>query len=585
MAQSVVHAPCRRMNRLRHDGGFTIVETMIALLIFFIALMTLGFGTLTALRNIGFSRQRQDATGLANSALEELRGLPNSVIALGLNQSDLDNSLGNGTETKVTKTGSGTSAVYKFRGETIPFSSLGATEPENPHIKNFTVGVTKYTRYVYITNATGAATGGYHATVIVSWSVPQLHGIPPNVEAQTYIYASAPTSQDCDSSNTHPFSAPCQAFFFGVGSLDTASVTVTPTSTGSVGGMDFDSARIDLPILAMAAQIEQVTSLQGAAALAGGQVTVGGDTTLAGEEQVTSGADNDPGSPGVAYDSHSIGPQSAYDTDVSGNGNSITIVGTAGDVASVVSAIAASLANPCTTQTDGKPCGYGTVQENGTDELDLSIGSGVGTSKIAHFGTQATPSTSYVHRVISGSADGYVRTSVVRRMPTVNLGGLPAGLASAAIPSKWSGYLLQVTNYGASVQVDAGTSATAPTATVNAGTIQYWAGPVTGYQTITIPTAGGALPVTAVNVTDASSGITVTITPSLSMGPASTTEKFLSGSTTTAVDAQAVAGAPVTGTLAYTITKNGTQLASFLVNVNLGTTTAHGTYQPAPKPS
>ena len=46
-----------------------------------------------------------------------------------------------------------------------------------------------------------------------------------------------------------------------------------------------------------------------------------------------------------------------------------------------------------------------------------------------------------------------------------------------------------------------------------------------------------------------------------------------------------LAGAPVTGTIAYTVTQNGTQLASFLVNVNLGTTTAHGTYQPAPKPS
>jgi type II secretory pathway pseudopilin PulG len=574
------------VRRIGSDSGFTLVETMVALGILFVGLLTLAYTATIAFSDVGFARQRQGATAIANRILEEVRGLPYAAVSLGLDIDDLNGTIANGTETDVVKTDA--PLTYTFRGEEIPFGDLPPIQPTNPHIASgatdptLKLGSTVYTQKVYVTYGTGPAEGGFHVTVIVSWANPQRGGVAASVEAQTHLYASPPTSQDCSSSETHPFSAPCQPFFYGTGNVDPGIVT----TTGTVEDLSFDSFQLDLIRANADAQLELVSQLQGGFRLPAGNKTVSGATTTAGGQSAISAVDNDPASPTGTYQVQPSPPsfQPAGSVSVADDGNELRISLAGSDSGSTTSAMAAGGSSPCTIQTDGRPCGYTSATQLGAVDEVLNLAEGVGSSTLVRVGAHAAPSTAYVRRVASGGGDGVLRETVVRNLPDVQLGAIPSSITP---PVGWLGYWVRVTGYSATAQAEAGTNSTAPIQTISGGQVQYWNG--VGYTPVGITTAGSTLAIPAFTYAKTNGSgdqITVQLTASLKIDASpATTQEFLPGSSTTRTSARAMLGSPLTGTMTVRIQRNGSEEASVTLAVKLGTVTAQASYKPAPTPS
>jgi type IV pilus assembly protein PilV len=71
------------MLRSHHDHGFTLVEVLIAMLVFTIGLLGVAALTIMIISGNSFSRALTTATALAHDKLEELRDTPYSAISDG----------------------------------------------------------------------------------------------------------------------------------------------------------------------------------------------------------------------------------------------------------------------------------------------------------------------------------------------------------------------------------------------------------------------------------------------------------------------------------------------------------------------
>jgi hypothetical protein len=178
---------------------------------------------------------------------------------------------------------------------------------------------------------------------------------------------------------------------------------------------------------------------------------------------------------------------------------------------------------------------------------------------------------------------GNLQDTVSRYIGTVRVGGLPANVP---IPTNWAGYFLQLSSYHDTMVSTAGTSATAPTATVDAGTLSYWNG--TGYTSVNLATtpayslSGLVLDHTATVGVDV---VRVRIGSSGSIAmqsiPTATSTPSGGGSIVRNI-AEATVGSPVFGTFDYEIWVDGVQVVDLTINVSLGTARAKSIYQPAP---
>jgi prepilin-type N-terminal cleavage/methylation domain-containing protein len=557
------------------DGGFTVLEVMVALSIFAVGLLAVSMSSLVALRNIAFSRQRQAATGYVNSTIEEARGLPYATITTGMKTSDLDPAQDSNISYSA-----GPPATYTFRGESIPNASTATPPaPLYPHRVSVAMGGTTYTRKVYITQASGVAAGAFRLTVLVSWTNSQ-RAAASTIESQTMIYSSAPTATDCVSSITHPYSGPCQPFFYGTGTIGSGNVH----TTGSVSGLTFDSFDVDLRRQNSDLQVEQVTQIQSSATLAGTRKTVAGTTTTAPstEAAAIAAADGDPSSSSPKYDTRSVS-QGAASVGVSGGGNALTAIAGGGDSGSATATSSASSVNQCNGQVDGRPCSYTSLGQ-GTLQEYLDLEDNVGRSYLVDVAAATAANTAYGRTLetVVGH-DGLVRERVTRQLATVKLGGLPSSLSA---PSGWSSscYWVCVVNYTGTVQAEAGTDTAAPTQTVT-GQVQWWNG--SGYSTTAIAAAAQptSVPVpswTYSRVNASGDTITVSYSASLSIDTSPTPNSTVVSGTTTRTYADAILGSPLKGSIAMTISRNGSTRASLTLAVDLGTTKAATTYQAAP---
>jgi hypothetical protein len=562
----------------RGEEGMSLVEVMVALGVMLASLVALAHTVTVALTDTGFARQRQTANQILNQTIEEVRGLPYETREKGLSSSDLT-----GDPNIVSCTG-----VYYFRScppgtptpeKLIHTAGLTTTDPLVPHVSSFGPPeyTVTYTRKVYVTEAQDVpSAGAYRLTVIVSWSGALRPGGHDQVEAQTLIYS----PEGCTSTTTHPFSAPCAPFFYGTGSVDAGSVQVT----GDIEGMTYESATLDLPTVRADLQQEQVTRVEGGVALVGGRLKTPAQTTTVASNATSSAADTDPGTAASAYHAPTaLGPSAAGAGEITEAGNTISIDTAGGDAASTISATAATLANPCNAQTDSRPCGYGSNRQNGAAQLLLDV-SGLGDAVLVRVGTQSAADTAYGRRQVAVTGTpGIVREVVVRRLPDVRIGGLPADVPA---PLGWQGYLLRLSNYAVTVDAQSGTSSSAPTVTIASGQIQAWNG--VGYLTTAVTSSGGNLTVlplshTAVTV---EGSVTVKMSGTFLVQPSSTSQTVLpDGTGTTRTGATAQAGAPLVGTLTYQVVHEGTVVADLTISINLGTTSVSTSYQPAPVPA
>jgi type II secretory pathway pseudopilin PulG len=561
----------RGLGRRRDESGFTLIETILALSILFISVFSLLYTTTSSLSLIAFARQRQAANGIAAKLIEDVRGIAYTTLTQhGLLDSDLA-----GDSAIVSCSG-----VYYYlscSGEKLVHDStaLGSdVVPIRPHRGTFGPPdyPTTYSWSVYVTEAKNVpSVGAFRVTAAVSWANPEVRGAASSVRLQTLVYS----PDGCVDDATHPFAAPCQPFFHGVGSIDAGSVA----TSGTVDGLTFDSFRVDLRQQSAEIQHEQVVHTIGNVRLAGGANSVGAVVTQAGEQAASSAsADNDPSTPAGAYATQAIGPFPQASVSETGSGNSLSVTAAGGDTGQSSSAVIADASSPCNGQANGLPCVYtSSTVGNGVNEV-LSLAGGIGDATLVSVGGQGGATTAYAQRIVPvAGKDGNVQETVTRSIPTVSIGGLPSGMAP---PSGWPGYWVQLSGYAASSSCGAGTDSSAPSLSITGGQISTY-----GSSTpTTITTTGGAVPTTPFDYTDVSNGIRVQISGTVQFGSSPAPGDPLNGATGQRTDINTSVGPPLVATIDYSVSQNGTPLADLVFDANLGSMTTQCVYQPAPTP-
>jgi len=219
--------------RASDEGGFTLIELMVAVTVLMVALVSLAYLVLIGFSDIALARQRQGANGLANQTLEQVRALPFDTLKKGLSNADLTASTTTGNasfDPNIIKNGTcGAPTVYCYKGEAIPRGANPNVVPLVPHQQKLKIGSTSYTIRTYVTYYNNITTNNtFRVTVEVTWANSQIGGVSNKVTAQTIAFSGT----GCLSTSTHPFAAPCQPFFYGSGTWDAATVTMTGTVEG-----------------------------------------------------------------------------------------------------------------------------------------------------------------------------------------------------------------------------------------------------------------------------------------------------------------------------------------------------------------
>lgn len=601
------------------ESGFTLVELLVALLVLALVLVSVAFSLTSGLTNVAFSRQEQAATGLANKALEEVRGLPYSTLKAGSNDSD----------STFTADVCGTCAVTQvsgtdtFGGEAVvhsTWSSGSSVAPLFPHAATVTVNKTKYTVKSYVTLYNGKSTE-YRVTAVVTWTPSARPGATTKVSAQTAVFSPA---NGCLSPNTHPYAAPCQPYFQATATIGQGYIQIGPNAGESdpIAGVPFTNANLYLPRADNNIEVEQVATLLGSSYTSGASINQSGTTTTQGEILGAAQADNDPGSSTspAAASSNFQSATSVVASSGSSNPNTLSLQPGAGDSGYAVDTAAAGTAqtssgsvpacndlagNPVTT---GQPCGQSTVALAPSTTMTASMGLYAGSEYlgVAPLATVATPTSPlttgvFAARFPSASAtyctstngDGCVHASAQRQIGQVSVGGLPAQvLTDSAAPTGWnsSNFLFQLSNYSDSGTAESGISPASPTVSVPAAgqatpTFKYWNG--TGYTTVsTWPSTSSNVTIAPVVITDTHvpGTLTITISGHLTIGGYSTPTPGTSPCASTC-SATASANSPVKGDVIYNVQWNGTTLADLDVHVDLGALAASTAYQEAPSAS
>jgi prepilin-type N-terminal cleavage/methylation domain-containing protein len=585
----------RKLRRgLPSEGGFTLIELMAALGVILVALLALAYTATIGFSDIALARQRQGANGLANQTMEQVRALPFDTLKAGLSNADL---AGGGDANIVLNGACGAPTVYCYNGETIPRGNNAGVVPLVPHRQTLTVGPTTYTVAVYVTYYNNVQTANtFRITVSVSWANPVVKGVASKVTTQSIAYSAS----GCLSTATHPFSAPCQPFLYASGSADDGHFDVT----GTVNGLNLQTATLSQPAFNSNTQNEQIASIQGLSQASGITLTLVSQSAQdSGRQRVVTAADNDPAQPGNAYNTASA-TSSASALSTNGAGNSLTLTPSSGDPVSSVSTSASnSTGNTCPLvgppQIDNFPCGWASARQSGAMSavLALNPSTNLGTLSLASVAAMPSAGTAYTNRDQPSGTDGKVHGEVNRATGTVQLATLPTNLAGAATPPGWAGYFIQVSGFTDQVTAEAGVNTAAPSVT-EAGTISFWNG--AGYTSRAI-TAGAAanLAVASVHISDASTGKLLTV--DIQASPTSDCNVWVTGclrtgGTSTAqtmqicapacpnnrLAATATSNSPVLGDIHYKVTYNGSVVVDVVIHVDFGTLLAQSTYQPAP---
>ena len=211
------------------QGGFTLVELVIAMGVILATLTTMVATTVSAFSAIGVAKQRQVCTGLADEIVEQVRGLPFATLTRGLGLSDLQA----GGDSAITSSVVSGVTTYYYKGEPVPTGSNPTTVPLVPHTvtKTVTTGTSKtYTIRNYLTYYRGSLIANTFR-LTVDASCPGIGGTPRHVVVQTVVYQSAAPGGGAGGC---PFNAPCTSHFFADAGVSAGNVDVTPTA-GSTG--------------------------------------------------------------------------------------------------------------------------------------------------------------------------------------------------------------------------------------------------------------------------------------------------------------------------------------------------------------
>jgi type II secretory pathway pseudopilin PulG len=596
--------------RVRSDErGFSLIETVIAIGLIFVALVTLAYAATSGFGYQALARERQAANGLADKMMEEVRGLAYESIRKGLAAGDLstDTQLVSGCTSDPTPP----PITYRYpdcAGEKLVYTSDPSYEPPEPlneHVHTIAESdgsgyPTDYVYRIYITNncPTGTETGctaatPYRVTVIVSWAGGRIQGVAKSVTTQSLFYSPS----GCVSNQTHPYAAPCQPFFYGQAQVPRGSVAIS----GSILGLPFAAGGLFTSGVESDAQHEQFSAAQGAymqsAALL---LDTSGTEEMAGGMAQTIAASEDP-TAGAAYAST---PDDAPPPGAGGNEGmaygqtEFWVVAPDGETAELNAATAASATDTCppwgTTEGDEVVCSGSKIQQGGLLTAWVRLGNifenvDLGTVTFATIGAASlSPNRALVDRDLVSGEDGTLESKVERHFGTVQLVGLPSAVPSEDITAQlpgWGSYLVTMSGYSDAATTTVGTGAPDPDGGPTSGTILYWNG--AGYSTAAPEETFTPAPVTLFSDINGHA-VEIDITSSSLTGATfSPTHTDLSGSPAAIGEAKAEMSAPLEGTIHYVVTIDpGTSgeatVVDVTVQVALGTMIAKGVFERAP---
>jgi type II secretory pathway pseudopilin PulG len=565
--------------RARDERGFTIVESVLAITVIFAGLTAMAYTATIGFQKIALSRQRVKATAFAGQVMEELRGLAYADITRGIPTEELS------TDPNVVSC-SGTYRLESCSGEAIVSSTgLDPTDWLVPHTGTTDVDGLSLDWSTYVTND-DPTTNPYRVTVVVSWTGAGTAG-DSALRVQSLFWS----PEGCVSSVTHPFAAPCQPYFYGQSLVPLSLVSID----GSVGALDFSAGALKAHGATATVATEQVTNVDATFTHSGVEMTDTSDvTTTSGASAVTTSASDDPGGASSTYEtsSQTDGSNSLYVDDLGDPTLNVTLSSPSGGTGRADSAVAAtSSSDVCppptdTAENDSLPCGGSRVQLSGTltatTRLD-QLASGLGSATLARFGsTTSNPNKAFVDREDVSGTDGRIEVTTTRRLGTINLCGLPSSFSSPtgwSGSNPWNGYFATLYSYQDTVTAQAGISTSAPTATVNAGTVYYYNG--SGYTSLSATSSSlDSLDVTRTfSVTISGSTVTVTCRIRDFSRAATVTSYVDDGSSRLEAEGEVT---PVIGTLDYTVAVDGVIEVDLELTLDLGDVAARAVYEPPP---
>jgi prepilin-type N-terminal cleavage/methylation domain-containing protein len=588
------------------DAGFTLVETVIALMIISVGMLGLMGAQLRSIGLVGLANQRQSASALVNRAMEQMRALPYGTVTGGMVCADL------ASDANVTGgTGTCPSARLKLSGidEAIVVSTGTQIAPLNPHIQPLSgtkIGKVQYTVKAYVTRVVDTdlvGASGYWLTVVGSWSSNLTSGLTKVVSVRSQLYS----PPGCLSNVTHPFSGPCQAFLYtDAGSHGgTLSVQSNRAGLGLIDGLDAFVGSVALPGLSTRLQSEQTVSAQSDVATSGGKITGSVTNLSSGGITGTSSADTDPStgatrSPPAA----TTATQSAAALTANSAGSALTVTPASADAGSTFSTMTAQAAPACadtvgTTLLTAQACSSSTLTPSGTSSIVMSGLPllGARTVRIGDAAAGASASRAYGARFLTGlslhctatSGAGCVAAGAARVLGAAHAGGLASQNAGDKVFDTRAGSvdvtaafaanpsLVSLTGYSDTVAAESGVSPAA-TSYTRAGSLVYWSG--AGFTTVPLGFATNAV-YTVGRVTAVYGTLSIVVSGNVTVTPASAVTGGSAPCTAAACTVDASAGG-VVAQLTYSVLVSGTEVGNFTATLDVGNALAQTTYLAAP---
>ena len=600
----------RWRNRLGVDErGFTIVETVAALGIMFMLLMSLAYVVTSGLTYQRAARIRQTANGLANQVMEQIRGLPYEAIQDGMRSADLaDGNIVSCSGTYRLYACTASASSIPGTAEAIVHSpGLPTTMPLVPHVATSTVDGVDYEWSTYVSQGADSADGDpapFRVTVEVAWTAATGDKL---VRIQSLFWSPS----GCRSLETHPYAAPCQAFFYGKATVPAGTISIDPTSsTVGLNNTLFDGGELSLGGVSASIQQEQVVQSLASFTAPHADVTTDGVTTTVGAVQGSSNADSDPNTSGGAYQRVRCGTEVACAAASASSPSSaapdriaFTIPTTT--TAEAAASVQAQTAEPCpptnvaTAENDTLACAGASFVQPGDIVAAATLGSvtpNLGTFDVARVSAPSTtnpaPLRAISHRVTNPTTnvcspavdtDGCTTMSAYRNFGTIAIGGLPSGFGT---PAGWLGSYVRVTNFADSATASVGTNAPYPTtsASTPAGQLLVYNG--AGYESINLSSTLTSVTRTR-SISTTISGTNVTATFTLDGSQAGDSSSILTsapaaGGTITRTDATAQVVAPVI-VVRYQLVVGGTTRLDLTTTLNLGTLDLDASYAEQPE--
>ena len=617
------------------EEGFTLIELIVTMAVISGVLLGLLAVQTSALSTVTLSRERQQATDLANRTMEQLRALPYDLVAAGL----LDTDAMPAADPNITLIG----GVRHFQppGATVPeplvthavagcpvpapdpIPAICPPVPLFPHVQAGAltkIGKVQFTVRSYVTLVNGAPNNGYWLTVDVSWSSAPSGGRTKRVRSRTQAYS--PTG--CLKTSTHPFSGPCQAFFDASAGTTPASISLTSDVPGSplLLGNSITGGSVSVPSLSAVVQAEQIVSTQSVSSGSQARYSTSlGEQESVDDETSTTVATTDPATGEATTPAHVVKPSSALPLDAgSSTDNVFRLAPASSSVDAASTTRATNTANGCKTTTgagfdSNQVCSSGsttsTSPTGGT--IDASLTYGPTAFSLASIGGAASPARVTAARFVTSAGPyctaavdvGCVVADVERSFGATALGGVPSTAEGLPAAFTTSSSLLSVSGYTAKARSESGLGAevlvpsltdSTPRATARAGTVSWWSGTgPTGYQEIELddftPRNETLAPVTFHYPGLDGDRIDVTMTGTVSVSPPTRTPTPLI--TPTPVPAVPLTCTPdacgmeessgaVTAAVTYELRNATTVVGRFTVSLDLGTASARTTYRAAP---